>query len=363
MLARRFKISEKTFDFEGCSLQDAIRKCLTYKNITSTIDSLANNLEYRQYRYFDDSPIVPHAVAAFLRGGETAAETSISQQSEHLNHKDDLEGEIKRSREFSIILDAICDHLSSRFPSTSSSIAQEATMTIVDAIVSSVFSKDNSTPMDALAGSTVLVSYVPGLNENSCLQNYNTSHWPQGGSSNSLTIKPNEAFATFLRMVNISSSAWIDAVEAIHSVRVDEPSHDDDNDWELERYQSWSAFDITEDGNRSSLVDVFELVDAVDNCRDGFVPMIAFECDTGYLLNRDWSVPIEISGGILGLHNQEHGSGNPIRFEQTTVINASKASLVVMEGIENDILSVHAFTRQGFMSSQRDLTHDSAFTY
>lgn len=211
--------------------------------------------------------------------------------------------------------------------------------------------KDASRPIDAIMGTEIVVCYIPNFSERN-IQDTMTSHWDH--ESSSTTIIPDHMFRNLLKLTNVSSHEWKDAVERIHGVRVDESDPMIDEDWEIERERAWSEFNFTPEDGGEPIIDVEELVNAVDSCPMGFTPLLAFSADAGQLCTRDWGNRMDVSGSILGLHDFVHGTGDIISIPTTNTIAPTPKEMMVAEGVTNDFLKVHGLEWGSFKCDVRD---------
>lgn len=263
--------------------------------------------------------------------------------------------EIKNLRAFHLVKDAIVDmmrelHAQECFDRIDRTVSEA----ILNSTIEAGKQHDVSKPLDAIKGIQTICAYVPLSHEKSDPVDVFTTFWSD--RNNSTTIKPDREFLEFLRIANISTNEWKDAVLEIHDIDLEGNLDDDAFTFEIERVQAWRKAHQDADDTKPALVDVEELVYAIDNCPFGFTPLVSFSMPIEELVHRDWNEPIKLTGGILGLHDFINGSGDPLRFEGEVQISPTIANMMVAGARENDIASVHGFVEQSFKSQIEDIS-------
>lgn len=269
--------------------------------------------------------------------------------------------EIKNSRAFHLVNDAMVDILRRLHPEKSiNEISEVTSEAISDATIEAGRSHDLSRPIDAVRGINTVCAYVPLPEGQTNPTEVCTAFWSERSSST--TIKPSGAFLEFLKLTNISTDEWKSAVLEIHDLDLGGELDDDAFTFEIERKQTWETVQQGADDTRPSLVDVEELVYAIDNCPFGFTPLVSFSMPIEEIVHRDWNAPIKVTGGILGLHDFINGSGDPLRFEGEIELSPTISNMMAAGARANDIASVHGFVDQSFKSFVEDITPERGLT-
>lgn len=317
------------------------------------IDRAVTKAGFRRY-----SPTVanlsPAAAAAaaeafFASGSLRAAERQAEASLGHADELAEIAGDLLYSRTISSLAVAVREAVLDRFPTASpEDVAGRVAAAMSDEVYESISAADRSRPIDAFEGSEVVACYVPGLAE-AGLAGTMTDFWTD--ESSSLTVKPDAAFMRFLELANVSVDGWIEAVRKGTGQRIDEGGPEA---WQEERARAWRNAECRHDESRGPLAKPSRLVQAVDACYLGFTPMIAFNGNVRHLCSRDWSLPLSLKGGILGLHDFLNGSGDPVRFEQKATLEARPGDMMLGEGRSCDFGEVHGFVRSSFRSRVSD---------
>jgi hypothetical protein len=267
----------------------------------------------------------------------------------------DWKNEIKNLRAFHLVKDAIVDMMRELHDQECADrVENTVSEAILNTTIESGRNHDASKPLDAIKGIQTICAYVPLSHEKSDHADVFTTFWSD--RSNSTTIKPSKEFLEFLKLANISTSEWKDAVLEIHDVDLEGSLDDDAFTFEIERVHAWQKTHQDADDSKPSLVDVEELVYAIDNCPFGFTPLVSFSMPIEELVHRDWNEPIKLTGGILGLHDFINGSGDPLRFEGEIELSPTISNMMAAGARANDIASVHGFVDQSFKSLVEDIT-------
>lgn len=215
---------------------------------------------------------------------------------------------------------------------------------------------DQTVPLDSLEGKEAILAYIPGLEKSAEMEGTMTDFWSEANYSTSLSIKPDAVFRTFLTLANIGSSEWIDAVETVHGIRLDEEPDEFADDWERERYAAWCDFFVEAESDAEPIAGSETLILAVDACAFGFTPMVAFKMPASAVVGSAWDQPLTVQGGVFGLHDFKNGHGDPIRFEGKIAIEPKPFEIQVATLMENDLMSVHGFTAKSFDSIVEEAT-------
>lgn len=199
---------------------------------------------------------------------------------------------------------------------------------------------DNTDALDLLNEQTILVSYIPLLSEkkdlNSCLINFS------GETCEVETIIPDENFESFLKLINLNSDDYIKAVKKYRNIDLLSKK-----DVGIEKAKLWNNIFYYSD-NDCLFDDMNLLLDSIDCCSHGFIPMLAFNVNARWFIERDWNKFITLSNGVIGLHNPINGSGSPLQFKKTLTIFPKLKDIVVSEGNETDFNVVYGFDNNHF---------------
>jgi len=242
-----------------------------------------------------------------------------------------LLGEIARK-----ISDAILRHHDLR-PEISNQLVRAA---INDALDSRLEALDRSVPLDLLGNEEIIVCYIPDLSFERNLFRLSTTF--SGQTSDSTSVCPDNAFARFLGLLNVSPAEYVDIVRRLRGVDLRAGT------------SAWDEMHFTADQRRGHLIDERRIIEGIDGCPYGFNPMIAFRTNARTLIERDWTKPMTITGGVVGLHDFTNGSGNPQRFEGSITIDACPTDFVVGEGRRNDFFEAYGFAPATFDSRVSD---------
>lgn len=352
----KIEISQDIFPTDKIDFEHDLSLCISSIQIRELLHLISRNYSSYAFRYDENlSETYANRVAIryFETGDKEVALREVLPKTTNYEQRETLLNIIQEDKSLIAIRDAIHLSLHQRHPNRAGVDIMSSVMErIADEIVQAGASHDTSRPIDAIKGIPVICSYVP-LSEK--LQNpldVKTSYW--GSRSHSTTIKPTEEFLTFLEIVNISSDDWKNAVETMHDIDFNEEPDEFAMEYEVERHLAWRDVYFEADRNRPQLVDVEDLVCSIDNCPFGFTPLIAFSMPIEDVIHRDWSEPISLTGGILGLHDFTKGSGDPLRFECELTLSPSLSNMMVASSGENDIVSVHGFVTKNFTSLIQD---------
>lgn len=211
-------------------------------------------------------------------------------------------------------------------------------------LVDEVSRADTSQPLDIATGKEVTVCFIPG---SSRVENYwdlATRSWME--RSDSISIYPDRTFTDFLGVVGVSKADWLSAVERNTTVATAARMRDylgertdvwrDVSDWETA-----GSLDIEDD----------DLVAAVDACPYGFTPMIAFTMQAEEIFAMDFTETLEVTGGIVGLHDFTTGSGDPLRFEGTLRFTPRVGDMHLADDQPLGLIATHGFLSSAFVST------------
>jgi len=240
------------------------------------------------------------------------------------------------------LVDAVRNRVLARLPTadrieTGRLVARALTIALEGRIAAA----DDSRPLDLIEHEEVVVCFVPGESES--LIDGMTRY--RGFGSDCVSIDPDERLARFLRLVNVSSDEYVDMVKRHRGV-------------DLGDYPEWRSFQVPGDPDREQLLTDEEILDGIDGAFYGFNPLIAFRANARMLIERDWSVPLSVTGGIVGLHDFANGSGAPQRFRKTVQVCAGPRSFIVGEGRPCDFEEAYGWGPKDFESRVED-SHDA----
>jgi hypothetical protein len=199
--------------------------------------------------------------------------------------------------------------------------------------------RDSSEPFDAFNSGGIIVCYIPGFHQGMSFASTMTAH--NDDECTPTSIVPNAAFERFLRLLNVSSADYMRMVR-------------EDSGVLLEREDLWRELSVSCDATRAPLLSDEAIIDGIYGSPYGFTPLIAFRADPKFLIDRDWSEPLKIKGGMIGLHDFSKGSGNPQRFEGSITIHASPSEFIVGEGRRFGFDESYGFGRSAFNSVLSD---------
>jgi hypothetical protein len=211
-------------------------------------------------------------------------------------------------------------------------------------LVNEVRRADSSNPLDIAVGKDVTICFIPG---SSRVQNYwdtATRSWLE--RSDSISIFPDRTFLDFLGVVGVAKADWLAAVErnttmsAAARMRGHLP----------ERSAAWEAVPDWETSGSLDIEDD-DLVAAVDACPFGFTPMIAFTMGAEEVFAMDFTETLEVTGGIVGLHDFTTGSGDPLRFEGTLRVSPGVGDMHLADDQPLGLIATHGFLNSAFVST------------
>jgi len=334
--------SRKTKDLVAAAVGEIL-----LSDLADDVAAFVGALSYRRFAPDDTlgKRVVLHdAVRVFLAGGDRqAAELAVSEglgaDEEALvdlvNGSDGLSGITRKA----VAL------LGERDPSLCGSGCLEiAGRTVLYHLVAAASGADTSRPLDIAGGKTVTVCYIPG---SSRVQNYwdvATTSWLK--RSDSLSIYPDRTFRDFLAVVGLGKEDWLAAVERNASVSDVKRM----GGYMADRRAAWAA--VPEWETRADLdLDDDAIVEAVDACPFGFTPMIAFNMDAAELFEMEFPGALEVTGGIIGLHDFTNGTGDPLRFEGTLRLFPESGDMHLADDQPLGLIATHGFLSSSFTSS------------
>lgn len=330
-----------------------INAAINASDIKVAISTFCEGSRFREFapvRSAWGTAAVEQALQAFLRDGKTElVEKQLAHSVDTSDALHDLALEISSSGLYSKLVDNVVQSVAADHPSVApDKLENRASGAVFEAFMSEIKARDQSRPLDAMRGNSVSLVYIPFHDNLRSADTTKTSWW--GDSSDAINIKPDQVFINFMKLANVSKQAWFEALrEARRDVLNDGDLSEKDK---RARAAAWSRANWSVSGE--PLVEVQNLVEAVDLCTLGFTPFIAFNMDAYKLVNRKWQQGLAITGGILGLHDFAYGSGNPIRFEGQCVVPAKPRNFLLHDRIEHNLAKVHGFTNAAFHSKVKD---------
>jgi len=326
-------------------ISSAARDIAATDRIAGRIEEIVRASGYRAYTK-DGVPncrrIAMEALEAFFATGSAEVAEDVVRQSHDvalgLAHEMEM---IRSSGTFRSLVDLVRQGLSSRIPGIDPDLARAFSERAVgSAVERRLTSLDDSVPFDLLDDEDVVVCYVPGLADGISLDEGVTRY--RGFGSDCVSIDPDERLARFLALANVSSDEYVDAVRELRGVDLREANPD------------WAAFHVECDPSRERLVDGGQLLEAIDGAMYGFNPLVAFKAPARFLIERDWSLPLTVTGGVIGLHNFTNGSGDPQRFEGTFTVASAPEGFMVGEGRRCDFEEAYGFLPSTFDARVED---------
>lgn len=313
-----------------------IDEAVASPGILAALDAVARDCGFRSFSRNATHAVHELAVAAlnsfFATGNQASAEMAI------LNcHNPDVaravEAETLRANgSLDHLVDAVRSRVLARLPTADRvETARLAARALTIALEGRIAAADDSRPLDLIENEEVVVCFVPG--EGVSLIDGMTRY--RGFGSDCVSIEPDERLARFLRLVNVSSDEYVAMVRRHRGV-------------DLGDYPEWRSFHVPGDPDREQLLTDEELLDGIDGAFYGFNPLIAFRANARMLIERDWSIPLSVTGGIVGLHDFANGSGAPQRFRKTVQVCAGPTSFIVGEGRPCDFEEAYGWGSKEF---------------
>lgn len=325
--------------YESAYVTKLTREILTCGSLADNVDDCAMFAGYRAYSGDStdiDAPFAALALSEFFStGSATRASSVLAKMSDPALS---LEDAIKRLEDSSM--------LQSLIESTTREVCRRArvprirpllekiTETTRRIVENHMCDRDTSDPLDMISDESVIVCYIPGYRNGMSFASTMTSY--DGTESGPANILPNAAFERFLKLVNVSSDDYAAIVLAETGVRLVDVS------------PQWSQFAVSKDVERDQMITNDAIIDGIYGSPQGFSPMIAFSANPRHLIERDWSQPMTVTGGMVGFHDFVNGSGNPQRFEETISFTSSPFEFLVGESRRFGLDEVHGFGPKAF---------------
>ncbi|MNU48744.1 hypothetical protein D3C71_376690 [compost metagenome] len=342
---------------DASKLASVIDACLSTGRMDDMIRRFSDSLGFRQYKpatAIHELAIAEAAVTKFLvTGSEFFAADHIEDTLDKAEEIADLASQIRNADFFDALVKATSAVVRERFPHVSPLRLENLTSErVLDRTIDMVHAADESKPLDMLRGVKFVFCFVPGIDAADSLEETMTSHWSD--ESSSLTIRPDMVFARFLKLAGVSRDQWLDAVEEVCGVDLrEDPAHGAPA-WMWERTEAWRRFNPPHEAGQKPITDVRALVEAVDNVPSGFTPSISFSADAQALMSRDWNRPLTVKGGVIGLSDLIHGSGDPLRFDGAVTIAAEREDFVLSANLPNPVEQAYGIHASAFQSQLKD---------
>lgn len=211
-------------------------------------------------------------------------------------------------------------------------------------LVDEIARLDHSTPLDIAVGKEVTVCYIPGSSRVKDYRDIATTSWKE--RSDSLSIYPDRTLIDFLGIVGVSKGDWLAAVErnTSFSSAAKMKKH------LRERAAVWAAVPEWETDGSLDISDD-DLVGAIDACPYGFTPIIAFTMNADEIFAMDFTETLEVTGGIVGLHDFTNGTGDPLRFEGTLKFAPKVRDMHLADDEPLGLRAIHGFLSSSFASN------------
>lgn len=334
-----------------------IDACLSTDRMSDMISRFSNSIGFRRYHKAAASHEVEIAEAAVTKflvsGSEFFAADHIESTLDKVEELAELVDSIRSADFFDALVRATVATVRDKFPHASPEQLDHMTSErVLDQAIKFAHEADTSRAMDVLKGVDFVFCYVPGLDAAETLEETMTRHWSD--ESGSLTIKPDTVFARFLRLAGVTRDQWLEAVFEACGVDLREDPPAGAPAWMWERAEAWRKFNPPVEAGRKPVTEVVQLVEAVDNVPGGFTPSIAFATDAYSFVTRDWTRPMVVKGGVIGLSDLIQGSGDPIRFEGTAVISGEREDFVLSANMPNPPEKTYGLHQSAFKSKISD---------
>jgi hypothetical protein len=338
-------------------LEAVTLSALRDSELTIKVREFVANLNYRRFVADDtlDKRVALHdAVRVYLESGDRiAAQAAITESFDMYGIKQELMDDVSRTAMFMEITETIAERVSSGRPDlVADDMVEVIGRTTLGHIADEIVSADRSNPLDIAVGKQVTVCYIPGSSEAANYWDIATTSWLP--KSDSLSIYPDRTFLDFLSVVGLNKSEWMAAVDRnVTSGALGRMNH-----LHAERIAAWARVEDWAQ-NGSLEVDVDDVVAAVDACPYGFTPMIAFTMDADEVFSMDFTDTLEVTGGIVGLHDFTNGSGDPIRFEGTLKLSPSVRDMHLADDQPLGLIATHGFLSSSFQSTVQRVSEPS----
>ena len=349
-------------DMDGHTPAALISACLETEKVTSMLDKFAASLEFRRYRKAStrhDLDVAEGAVTKFLMTGSDLFVTAhIESEMDLAEGLSELASVIEGSEFYRALAAATAETVHEAFPDhPAGQIKSLAGDEISRRAIEMARRLDPSRPTDVLREAEFVFCYAPGLDDAETLEETMTSHW--GEESSVATIKPDHVFARFLQLAGVTKDQWIEAVRTEYGIDLLQPADQQSPAWIAERAAAWAVFAAPLFPDQRPVASLSEIMEAVDNIPGGFTPSVAFLASADQMISRDWTRPLAVRGGVLGLSDLIRGTGDPVRFEGVSVVTGAREDIVLSTNMPNPLEKIYGMHASAFRSRVR--TVKSAF--
>jgi hypothetical protein len=342
-----------SLDLSGCfTVRQALATLIRSEIVQDSLEALCAKIRFREFSSHDQN-IDPHtisdAIEIFLESENVkACEQYLAKHLDTSETLHDLLRDVMHMRDFAPLVEALSARVVKRFPETKKILANVASEVVMDAVINIVRRKDMSSPLDALKGTQITVAYMPNFDRMKSSRMPTVNYFSE--EKDATTVAPDQIFRDFMALVGVTKEQWIKVVADRTGVVLDHPSDEAHSskviaqEW---RRAVWAA-------KGKPLVTPEQLFDAIDASAHGFSPLIAISTDAYRFVKRDWSKSISITGGVLGLHDFDNGTGDPLRFEGNRILEARPCQFVQPELQRFGLAVSHGFTENTFNARMKD---------
>lgn len=164
---------------------------------------------------------------------------------------------------------------------------------------------------------------------------------------------PNEAFASMLRVLNISKRAYVAAVFAKYGILLTSPTAQGNERgswrWTGEYAAEWRSLNVRSSNDRPPLLSFDELFEIMENAGYGGQFAIAAHMDLDLFNQTDWKRPIHLTGVVqIGIIDYLWGSGHTISHKGGMLIDSSHGTIGLAENFPYAFDSVCGFSHEYF---------------
>lgn len=341
------------FDLSGCNtVRQALAALIKSTAVQAILEALCAKIRFREFSSRDqniDLDTVSEAIEVFLESENVkACELYLEKHLDTSEALHDLLRDVMHTRDFSPLIEALAKRIVKRFPETKKILANIASEVVMDAVINIVRRRDTSSPLDALKGVSITVAYMPSFDRMKSTRIPTVSYFSE--EKGAATIAPDQVFCDFMALAGLTKEQWIKVVSERSGVELDKPSTDTYGSRVLA--QEWGRANWLPKGK--PLVSPEQLFESIEASAHGFSPLIAISLDAYRFVKRDWTKPISITGGILGLHDFDNGTGDPLRFEGTRILETRPCQFVQPELQKFGLLMSHGFTENTFNGRMKD---------
>jgi hypothetical protein len=341
------------FDLSGCNtVRQALTALITSEAVQASIEALCGRIRFREFSSREQSidlDTVADAMEVFLETENVkSCELHLAKHLDTSETLHDLLRDVMHMREFSPLIEALANRVVRRFPETKKILANVASELVMDAAINFVRRSDTSSPLDALKGINITLSYMPNFDRTKSGRMPTVSYFSD--EKDATTIAPDQVFCDFMALTGVTKEQWIKVVAERTGVELDNSSVDTHRSRVVA--QEWKRANWVTKGK--PLVTPEQLFDAVDASAHGFSPLIAISIDAYRFIKRDWTKSMSITGGVLGLHDFDNGAGDPLRFEGARVLETRPSQWVQSELQKFGLSLSHGFTENTFKGRIKD---------